>query len=135
MLKHCNLFPFFSSGFPRGQKWRPQTPNLIFLTQSGDGTTPIWCRGGSRNVERCWGFPYVKIEKLQHFYLMFFWKTWNSYPRMCKVYLTNLHHLPILIFTILDKQWHDKKCKQKRINKKRWIDLWTCSEKLSILTT
>ena len=26
------------------------------------GTTPFWCKGGSRYVEGCWRFPYVKIK-------------------------------------------------------------------------
>ena len=28
---------------------------------SGYGTTPVWCRGGSRYVWGCWGFPYLKM--------------------------------------------------------------------------
>ena len=27
----------------------------------------VGCRGGSRNVEGCWGFPYLKIEKFVGF--------------------------------------------------------------------
>ena len=36
-------------------------------THSGYGTTPVWCRGGSRYVEGYWGFPYLKIEKFVGF--------------------------------------------------------------------
>ena len=41
-------------------------------TRTGYGTTSVWCGGGSRNVEGCWGFPYFKIQKLQIFHFMFF---------------------------------------------------------------
>ena len=37
----------------------------------GDGTTPVWCRGGSRYVEGCWGFPYLKS-----FLVSWFWFSW-----------------------------------------------------------
>ena len=26
------------------------------------GSTLVWCRGRSRNVEGCWGFPHLKID-------------------------------------------------------------------------
>ena len=39
-------------------------------TKTGYGTTPVWCRGASRNVEGCWGFPYLKIQKLPNFHFM-----------------------------------------------------------------
>ena len=32
----------------------------------------VGCRGGSRNDEGCWGFPYLKREQLAHFYFTFF---------------------------------------------------------------
>ena len=32
----------------------------------------VGCRGGSRNVEECWGFPYLKIQKLSIVHFMFF---------------------------------------------------------------
>ena len=32
----------------------------------------VGCRGGSRNVEGCWGFPYLKIQKLANCHFIFF---------------------------------------------------------------
>ena len=31
------------------------TPVLLVGTKTGYGTTPVWCRGGSRYVEGYWG--------------------------------------------------------------------------------
>ena len=36
-------------------------------TKTGYATTPVWCRGGSRYVEGCWGFRYLKIKLFFHF--------------------------------------------------------------------
>ena len=46
----------------------------------------VWCMGGSRNVEGCWGVPHLKIEKLPNCQFMFsdrcefhiHQKTWNG---------------------------------------------------------
>ena len=40
-------------------------------TKTGYGTTPVWCRGGSRYVEGCRGFLYLQIEKFCRIYQMF----------------------------------------------------------------
>ena len=34
---------------------------------SGYGTMSVWCRGGSRYVEGCWGFAHLKIKKVSWF--------------------------------------------------------------------
>ena len=49
-----------------------ESPKTVLEAESYYGTTPVWCRGGSRNVEGCWGFPHLKIEKLAISPFMFF---------------------------------------------------------------
>ena len=39
-------------------------PGCSRTTHSGYGTTPVWCRGGNRYVEGCWGVPYLKITMI-----------------------------------------------------------------------
>ena len=34
-------------------------------TQTGYGTSSVGCRGGSRYVEGCWGFPDLEIKKFK----------------------------------------------------------------------
>ena len=56
----------------------------------------VGCRGGSRNVERCWGFPYLKTEKFVGFTkIQFhtFWSIWHSYPCFLRFDLTNFRYL------------------------------------------
>ena len=40
-------------------------------TRTGYGTAQVGCRGGSRYVEECWGFPYLKVKKFK--VVVFFW--------------------------------------------------------------
>ena len=54
----------------------PQTPNPSSLDYRSTELTVsskkvVVCRGGSRYVERCWGFPYLKIQKLPICHFMF----------------------------------------------------------------
>ena len=37
-------------------------------THSGYGTTPVWCRGGTRYVEGCWGFLTWKWKSFCRIY-------------------------------------------------------------------
>ena len=61
-----------SSSFPDQFPW---TFWMLLLTtkyarkkcQTDYGTTSIWYRGGSRYVEECWGFRYLKIKKISCF--------------------------------------------------------------------
>ena len=48
---------------------------MNIYTQTGYGTTSVWCRGGSSYVERCWGFPYLKIKRFRFswFLVLDFW--------------------------------------------------------------
>ena len=41
-------------------------------TQTVYGTTPVGCKGGTRYVEGCWGFPYLKIKKCKVSRVLFF---------------------------------------------------------------
>ena len=45
-------------------------PGCVLSTQTGYGTTPVWCRSGNRYDEGCWGFHYLKM-KVDYFYLYF----------------------------------------------------------------
>ena len=46
---------------------KPDFATAVGTTHSGYGTTSVWCRGGRRYVQGCWGFPYLKIEKFVGF--------------------------------------------------------------------
>ena len=48
------------------------TNNQTRAHHSSYGNTPVWCRGGSRYVEGCCGFHYLKIQKLPNFCFMVF---------------------------------------------------------------
>ena len=57
-LPPCRHFiPKTGSMAPYRKSWE------INLRHQWYGTTPVGCRGGSRYVESCWGFPCLKIEK------------------------------------------------------------------------
>ena len=89
------------------------------------GTTPVWCRGDSRNVEgalcalltlpggpMCFidtlltlpGDPSLENTKVTKFPFHVFWSIWNSYPWFWRFYLTSFHNFPVPVFTQFDKQ-------------------------------
>ena len=45
----------------------------------------VWCRGGSRYVEGCWGFPYLRIQKLPscHFMFLIYIKCVSNILQIC----------------------------------------------------
>ena len=55
-----------------GEQFQCKKQEGYRTTQTGYGTTSVWCRAGSRNVEGCWGFPCLKIEQLLNFHFMLF---------------------------------------------------------------
>ena len=50
-------------GRTEGVGWCKEADRKCELV-TGYRTTSVWCKGGSRYVEGCWGFPYLKINKL-----------------------------------------------------------------------
>ena len=55
----------------------------------------VGCRGGSRYVEGCWGFPYLKIQ-LQNANFMFFIDI--KFSKILKMFYGDLHHLSVPVF-------------------------------------
>ena len=53
-------------------------------THSGYATTPVGCRGGSRCVEGCWGFPYLKIKIEIYIYIHIYIYTY-IYSFLCSL--------------------------------------------------
>ena len=64
----------------------------------------VWCRGGTRKVEGCWGFLHPKIEKLVGFRktnMSCFLIDTNSYSRSQRNLYRNLHYFPVSVFDFL----------------------------------
>ena len=78
-----------------------QSANDCPPTSASYGTTPIWCRGGNRYVEGCWGFRYLKIEKFVGFTKCPF-HVFDRYEMHIQDFedfgYGNLHHFPVSVF-------------------------------------
>ena len=53
--------------------------------------------GGSWNVEGCWEFSYLKIQRLQNFHFMFI-DRYEIHIQDFEVFYGNLHHFPVPAF-------------------------------------
>ena len=120
----------YRSGRATKTQWDWSTRSNVHsegTTKTGYRTTPVGCRGGSRYVERCWGFPYLKIKKFLGFLVsgcglrfVCFWfygfmvswfrkltklpvhafrKIFIPYPRLWRCLYTDLHHLSAPVFS------------------------------------
>ena len=70
-------------------------------TQTGYGTTPVGRRGGSRYVERCWDFPYLKINNFQSVNVNVYFYLSLPVSRLFGFYFWWLFALRMLVFCIL----------------------------------
>ena len=61
-------------------------------TQTGYGTTSVWCRGWSRYVEGCWGLPYLKT--------FLFVQTLISYICYCLLTFFYMFHISCLLLLL-----------------------------------
>ena len=64
------------------------------IGSSINGFKVVGCRDESRNVVGCWGFPYLKTEKLASLHFMFFDRYEIHIQYLVDFHLTNLHHFP-----------------------------------------
>ena len=75
LIKRFSVCPWRTCSWSDGSQSFDDCWLLVFsgygTTHSGYGTTPVWCRGGSRSVEECWGFRYLKIKILNPFISIF----------------------------------------------------------------
>ena len=75
----------------------------------------IGCVHEVYNAEGCWGFLYLKIEKLANAHFMFF----DRYEMHIQYFVDLFNHvynLPILIFINFDKQWGTQISSKKQTN-------------------
>ena len=74
-------------------------PRGCGTTHSSYGTTPVWCRGGNRYVETCWGFPYLNKEKFVGFTIHAFLIDMKFISKILKNILQGSSSCPLPIFT------------------------------------
>ena len=91
-----------------------KVPICCGTTKTGYGTTSVWCRDGSRNIEGCWGFPYLEIEKWPNFYFMFLiaMKFISTILKNCLRGSSSFLSVPV--FTKFDKPWYTQICQKKQ---------------------